>query len=257
MNAEGNVLEPTSESLQVRKVDPSRPLTWLRNGWDDLDHIGGASVAYGLLVTGLGVVVLVLASAHPYLMAAAISGFLLIGPIMATGLCELSSLRARGEPVSFEISLDALTRNTTALTRFASHLVGVTVLWFLVSALVLEAAFWGTLPTVSETHWGDFLYVATPLQITLYVLAGGILAGIVFVLSVVAVPAIIDRHIGAYEAMHLSARAVAANPVPMLVWAGLIVVVMAVGFATFLLGMVLLYPLLGHATWHAYRDLVQ
>lgn len=256
MSAEANVYETAVEPFQVRTVGPSRPLTWVRKGWDDLDRIGGASVGHGLLVTGLGLVILLLASTHPYLMAAAISGFLLVGPVMATGLCELSRRRAAGEPTTFDGSLDALPRHTPALMRFAALLVAITASWFLVSALVLEAVFRGAVPTVSEAQWGGFLEMATPLQIALYIVAGGILACLVFVVSVVAVPAIIDRHISALEAMRLSARVVIANPKAMLVWAGLIVALIAAGFGTFLLGMVLLYPLLGHATWHAYRDLV-
>lgn len=257
MNANANVYEAASEPLRVRTVGPSRSLTWARDGWDDLDRIGGPSVAHGLLVTVLGLVILVLASTHPYLMAAAISGFLLVGPVMATGLCELSRRRAAGEPTSFDGSLDALPRHTPALMRFAGLLVVITACWFLLSALVLEAVFQGALPAVSETRWGGFLGMATPLQIALYIAAGGVLACLVFVVSVVAVPAIIDRHISALEAMRLSARVVGANPKAMLVWSGLIVALIAVGFATFLLGMILLYPLLGHATWHAYRDLVE
>jgi uncharacterized membrane protein len=84
-----------------------------------------------------------------------------------------------------------------------------------------------------------------------------VLAGVVFTLSVVAVPLIIDRHASASEAMWTSVRVTFANLPAMLVWAGLIVTLTALGFVTLLFGMVIIAPLLGHATWHAYRDLVR
>ena len=93
-------------------------------------------------------------------------------------------------------------------------------------------------------------------QILGYVLCGGLLAVIVFVVSVVSVPLIIDRRARASEAVRASARVALANLPAMAVWAGLIVAVTAVGFVTLLIGMVVIAPLLGYATWHAYRDLV-
>lgn len=250
--ASGGATAPAS----VRTVPVSRPLAWVRAGWNDLDHLGVTSIAHGLLVTGLGVVVLLLTAAHPYSLAAAISGFLLVGPVFATGLCELSRRRALGESPDFEASLEGVTRHTDALIRFAGLLFALTVAWFLVSGLILAVILPGELPTIAETVWGGFLLNASPLQVAAYVGAGGVLAVIALVLSVVSVPAIIDRDISAVGAMRLSAAVVAANPLAILLWAGLIVALIALGFATFMLGMILLYPLVGHATWHAYRDLV-
>jgi len=85
---------------------------------------------------------------------------------------------------------------------------------------------------------------------------GAVLAVIVFVMSVVAVPLIIDRHAGASDAIRASLRATLFNLPAMLVWAALIVGLTVLGFVTLLVGMVFVAPLLGYATWHAYRDLV-
>jgi len=93
-------------------------------------------------------------------------------------------------------------------------------------------------------------------QILGFVICGGVLAAIVFALSVVAVPLIIDRHASATEAMRASLRAVLANLPAMLLWAFLIVGLTAIAFVTMLVGMVIVAPLLGYATWHAYRDLI-
>lgn len=241
---------------RLRTVAATRPLYWLQQGWCDLRRQPAVSLAYGLLVTGLGYVVMMLATTHVYLMAAAVSGFLLIGPVMATGLCELARRHARREAVDFDISLDALGRNQSALLHFAVILFAVSVLWFLLSGLLLQALLGNAAPPLGETQWGGFLFAIDPSHLAVYLMVGGLLALLVFVLSVVSVPAIIDRDCGALAAMWLSVQAVSANWLAMLVWAGLIVVLTALGFASFLLGMIVIYPLLGYATWHVYDDLV-
>ena len=96
----------------------------------------------------------------------------------------------------------------------------------------------------------------TPPQLLGYIVCGAVLAAVVFSVSVVSVPLIIDRHATAREAMRASVRATLANLPAMLVWAGLIVGLTAIGFFTLLVGMVIVTPLLGYATWHAYRDLI-
>ncbi len=94
-------------------------------------------------------------------------------------------------------------------------------------------------------------------QLRAYVLTGGILAAAVFCLSVVTVPMIVDRHVDAGTAMRMSLRVALRDLPAMLVWAVLIVALVAVGFSTSLLGMIVIFPLLGHAAWYAYRDLVE
>lgn len=256
-SSEASQAQTAGRGLQTRPVALFQPVNWLQKGWQDFSRQPGPSIAYGLLIMGLGFVVLMFATTHVYFMAAAISGFLLVGPIMATGLCELSRRRAQHESVSFDESLDALGRHRTALMHFAGILFGISVLWFVVSGLILETFLGSVTPDVSLTLWGDFLANLTLMQTLIYIVVGGLLAVAVFALSVASVPAIIDRDVTASEAMQESARAAAANIPAMLVWAGLIVVLTGIGFATFLLGMIVVFPLLGHATWYAYRDLIQ
>lgn len=131
------------------------------------------------------------------------------------------------------------------------------MIWFVLSGLILFALFGDIAPSIKDSLWGDFMSMVSLQQITLYLVVGGALACIVFALSVVAVPAIIDSDTSALDAMLLSIRVVVANLPVMVVWASLIVLLVAVGFFSLLLGMVIIYPLLGHATWHAYRDLVE
>lgn len=242
--------------FQVKRVSVQQPFSWISSGWQDFLRHPGASLAHGLLVTGIGWVILAFATTHVYLMAAAISSFLLVGPILATGLCELSRLDEQDKPVSFDVSLDALGRNQTALWHFAVTLLAFTLSWFLVSGLIVHGLFDYTIPTLGQLTWGELSQMLQPQQVIFYMATGGLLAFFVFMLSVVVVPAIIDHRISAAMAMRMSVYAFVHNLPAMLVWALLIVVLTAIGFITFLWGMIVIYPLLGHATWHAYRDLI-
>ena len=240
----------------IRRVEMRRPIEWVRSGWDDFWHIRGASLAHGALITALGAVLLMLGSSHPYLVAAAISGYLLVGPIMTTGLCELSRRRAAHESTGFDESLQGMTRNTEGLFHFGIVLAIIAAAWFVLSGIVLQSVLHASAPSLGQALWGSLTDAASLPEMLAYIGSGAVLAGIVFTLSVVAVPLIIDRHASALDAMWISAKAAFWNLPAMLVWAGLIVVLTAIGFAPFLLGMIIIAPILGHATWHAYRDLI-
>ena len=240
----------------VRRVSVMQPFSWVSRGWRDLLHHKSASLAYGALVSVLGALILGIGR-HPYLIAAAVSGFLLVGPVMATGLCELSRRRTRGQVADFDGSLEPLATHRESLSRYAGTLLLFSLAWFLLSSLMLFVAFGSVGPSYFETMWGDVLVNLTVGQIVSYVVVGGILASIVFALSVVTVPMIIDRNVDAGTAMRTSLRVTLAADLPvMIVWAALCAILVGVGFVTFLIGMVVVFPLLGHATWYAYLDLV-
>jgi uncharacterized membrane protein len=112
-------------------------------------------------------------------------------------------------------------------------------------------------PGIAETYYSGFLDHANRAEVISYVGMGAVLALVVFALSVVTVPLMIDRRVSAGVAMRASLKAMARNPLAMIVWAALIVALTAIGFATLLIGMIVVIPLLGHATWHAYRELVK
>lgn len=240
----------------VHHVPLLQSLKWLRLGWDDLRHSRGTSFAHGALVAAAGAVLLSLGSSHLYFIIAAVSAYLLVGPIMTTGICELSRLRERGEAVGFDASLEALTRNPRGLLRFSALLAALVLLWFAVSEVMLQSFAQQSRPDFPQLLWGSFFDVATRAQLLPYVASGAVLAAIVFCLSAVAVPLIIDRGASASEAMWISLKATMRNLPAMLVWAALIVVLTAFGFVTLLLGMIVVAPLLGHASWHAYRDVI-
>jgi uncharacterized membrane protein len=237
----------------IRRVAARQPIEWVRSGWDDFRQIRGASLAHGALITAVGAVLLMLGSSHPYLVAAAISGYLLVGPIMTTGLCELSRRRAAHESTGFDESLQGMTRNPEGLFHFGIVLAVIAGAWFILSGVILQSVLHTSAPSLGQALWGSLMDAPEMLA---YIGSGAVLAAIVFILSVVAVPLIIDRHASALDAMWISARATFWNLPAMLVWAGLIVILTAIGFAPFLFGMIIIAPILGHATWHAYRDLI-
>ena len=246
-----------SARVEIGRVSIFRPFTWLGRGASDLVHSGMASLAHGLLMALIGWALLLTLGRHPYFVVAAVSGFLLAAPVMTMGVIELSRRRAEVLPPRFDDSLAPLRSHRGPLLRFGLVLALLVLVWFAASEVMLRAVFDVQAPTLAETYWGGFLDAAHRAQIIGYVAAGGLLALVVLAISVVTVPLIVDRDLGASEAIRASLRAVAANPAAMLVWSALIVAVTALGFATLLAGMVVFIPWLGHATWHAYRDLVR
>lgn len=242
--------------VRIRKVDAARPWQWLTRGWNDLRADWRVSLVHGLLLTLGGGILLALGSTHPYLVAAALTGFLLMGPLVTTGVAEVSRRMEAGEHVSFDASLDGFTRNRSALFDFALILGGIAVLWFVLSEILLRSMF-----DIEETTLGKVLYdgvlqAASGEQVLAYVLLGGALAAIAFLVSAVSVPLVIDRpEATAADAVRTSVRAVVANLPAMIVWGAMLIVLTVLGFGTFLVGMIWIAPLLGHATWHAYRDL--
>jgi uncharacterized membrane protein len=255
MTATASVGTRQSLHLDVRHVPVGQSILWLGRAWDDLRHIGMPGLAHGALIAVLGGVLLMLGASNFYLTAAAVTGYLLVGPLMTTGACELARRRSLGESTDFDDSLQGLTRNPDGLTHFGGVLAVVAVAWFILSAVLLQSVFGAAVPSLPVALWGGAAGM-TAAQTLAYIACGGVLAVFVFAVSVVAVPLIIDRHASASDAMRASLHATLANLPAMLVWALLIVGLTAIGFVTLLLGMIVVAPLLGYATWHAYRDLI-
>jgi len=257
MSVYSHIHHPIPAQFSIRHAAMFRPFYWLAKGLRDLSHHPQASMAHGLIVTGGFLLTLLITSHHVYILAAVLSGFMLVGPIMAASLCEISRRAEVHAHITFDDSLLGLSRNASTLVKFSSILMGFAVLWFTLSALVLMVSVGTAAPALNQVLWGELFSYVTPIQLALYLVVGGLLASMVFVLSVVSVPAIIDSEINALDAIFISIKVSAQNIPTMLVWAGLIVSLMLLAISTFLIAMVVIYPLLGHASWHAYRDLVK
>lgn len=239
-----------------RKVGVFSPLRWLQAGWVGMTRSLRASLAHGLLITAMGWVVVMFTSNHLYLFTAAVSGFLLLSPLMASGLYELSRRQELGESVTFDASLAGLKANRGTLTRFATVLVAVFLVWIVLSSLIFGNFIGGDVPVISGAIYQTTWLSASTGFLLAYGTVGGIVAVMVFAASAVSIPLLMDRGIDAIKAMQISVRTVLLNIPAMLLWATCLVILSSVGFATQLWGMIVIVPWLGHATWHAYRDTV-
>ena len=252
-----DVAGPRPLHLEIQTVSVLRPFAWLWRGATDLVACAPGNLAHGLLMAAVGWVLLLMLGNHSYFVAAAVTGFLLGAPVMATGLCELSRRRQAGQSVGFDDSLGVLRRDGRTLFKFGLMLAVLAIVWFAMSELMLREVFDVPAQSVADTYYSGFVDTANRSQMMSYVAVGGLLALVVFVVSVVSVPLIIDRQARASQAVRASMLVVRENPLAMIVWAALLVGLTALGFATLLIGMIVIIPLLGHATWHAYRELIR
>lgn len=239
----------------IRPLSLVSPLRWLRLGWADYNAAGTASVFYGLVFAGMGrSLAWVLRHAYEYVWALT-SGFLLVGPFLAIGLYELSRRRERGEALTLAPTLMAWRANIASIGIFALVLGVLLLLWSRASLVVIAVSFPDRLPSI-EHFLGDALALDHLQFLLAYCAVGALFAGLVFAISVVAVPMMLDRNTDGIVAALTSLRACHDNPWPMLLWAVLIAALTALGFVSFYLGLVVVIPLIGHATWHAYREVV-
>lgn len=246
----------TIDMYPIHRVPATRPFIWLAAGWDSLMHSPGASLAYGALVAVMGSMILAYQE-HPLYIATAVCAFLVVGPIVTAGVCELARRRDHGDSSNFQDSLEAIRHNKTNLLGLAEVLAFVAVAGFSLAALFLYATTGSAAPSIEMTVWGDVFRHLSTTHIITYSLAFLSVSAVVFLLSLISVPMIIDRHIEPGLAMRMSLRVAVRDLPAMLVWAGLIISLVAFGFGTKLWGMVVVLPLLGHATWYAYRDIVE
>ena len=240
----------------LHRVPATRPFIWLAAGWDSMMHSKGPSLAYGALVALLGTMILGYQE-HPLYIAAAVSAFLVVGPVITAGVCELARRRDHGQSSNFQDCLEAIKHNRSHLLGLAEVLAFVAAGGFSLAALGLYATVGSAAPDIESTVWGNALAQMSTAHIVTYGLAFLGVSAVVFLLSVVSVPMIIDRHVEPGLAMRTSLRVARRDLPAMVIWAALIISLVAFGFGTRLWGMVLVLPLLGHATWYAYRDIVE
>lgn len=257
MDHSSNSLEQHFHLPHVRHVDRSRPLQWLKLGWEDMRDNLGASLPYGVVLAAMGYLILSFAADMPYLFTAAISGFFLVGPIAAAGLYEVSRRHERGERASFMDSMRGLRGHADSIAYFGVFLALALIAWERLSAILFALFFRGDLAEVSGFLSSVFMSGENLYFVFAYMVIGGTLAAVVFALSAVAIPMLMDRDVDSVTAAMTSLRAVQGNFDTMALWAAIIVALVLVGFATMMIGMVILLPLLGHASWHAYRDLIE
>jgi len=241
---------------EVRRVDLRAPLRWLRAGWGDLRRAPVAGGFYGVVLALMGFTLIAVIGRAAYALAL-ITGFLLVGPFLAMGLYDISRRLERGEPVRLAETLAAWKVNVPAIGLYAVILALLMAVWLRVSVVVVALFFEGGIPSAG-TLLKDVLASDQGVTFVLaYGAAGAGFALLVFATSVVSLPMLLDRPgMDTITAMIVSFNAMRVSFWPMLLWAALIVLITAAGFLTHYIGLIVAIPLVGHATWHAYRETV-
>lgn len=245
-----------SRRFRARPIALSQPLRWLIRGGRDLTRCPGPGLLHGLLAAAFGALLLGAAGGRFWLLAGAFSGFLIVAPVLATGLYAVSRALERGERASLRTALAAWHPGHSRLVVFGLLLALAGSGWVLTSAALIQ-----TFAPAPVQNPQQFLQVVVLNESSwlfeAWLLLGGVLAAPVFASSVVAIPLLLDRDEPLSVAVYTSWRVVLEDPLPMALWAGLIMALALIGMATALTGMIVVLPWLAHASWHAYRDLVE
>ena len=235
-------------------VDMISPTRWIERGWEDLRANPVPGLVHGMVLTLFGWLLLWLARDRFWLLAGAFSGFLIVAPVLATGLYHVSRERMAGRRVGLGDVLALWRSFDGRLVRFGLLLGLAGTGWVLSSAGLITL--WSPVPIHKPV---DFLrHVVLVREVGLFevwLLMGALLAAPVFASSVVAIPMLVDKSVPVSMAVSASWRAVADHPAPLVWWAVLISMLVGLGMITGLLGLIVVIPLIAHGSWHAYRDL--
>lgn len=249
----------------VLPINAKQPLFWLYQGLKDMCHSPWLSLAHGLVMAICGGLITWVAHDRFWLLAGAISGFLVVAPVLATSLYAMSRAIERHEAVNLRLLFKTWTQWQTlqnnepvsywCLVRFGLLLGLAGTGWVLTSSALI------TLLAPMPIHTPmDFIrhVVLSPdsYLFELWLALGGLMAAPVFASSVVAMPLLLDRKLNTLQAVLTSWKVVLTHPLPMAFWAFLIMGLCLVGLSSLFVGLIMIVPMLGHASWHAYRDLV-
>ncbi|MDP3701170.1 MAG: DUF2189 domain-containing protein [Hylemonella sp.] len=257
-------MKPTAAPV-IRTIDLQQPLRWLVLGWRDIGRCGWLSFAHGLVLSIGGLVLLGLAHDKFWLLAGAFSGFLVVAPVLATSLYGMSHAVERGHKPDWRSVLQtwlSWRRHGSSadgkdwrLVKFGLLLGLAGTGWVLTSAALIT--FMSPVPIAQPLDFLRHVVLARDNWLfEIWLALGGLMAAPIFASTAIAIPLLLDRRIGVMQAVTTSWEAVLANPVPMAWWATLIMGFTLLGLLSALLGLIAVMPMLGHASWHAYRDLV-
>ena len=247
-------------ALPVRRIGPTDLVDALAKGWNDFSAMPSHAIFLCLMypIIGIGLAGLTLGNALlPFLFPLA-AGFALIGPFAAMGLYELSRRREAGVDVSAWDALDVLySPSIGAIVALGTLLMVIFLIWIATANAIYVLNF-GDVPPASISQFiNDVLF--TPPGWKLILIGNGIgflFAVVVFSISFVSFPLLLDRDIGAVGALLTSIRAIKANPMTMALWGLIVVGLLVAGSLPAFLGLTVALPVLGHSTWHLYRKIV-
>jgi uncharacterized membrane protein len=249
---------PPSEAPNKEIVELSwrQPFGWLAQGWRDMWAAKGIALFYGFCFWGMALSMgLVFRGMPEYTMSIA-SGCLLLGPFLALGLYEVSRRRERGLAQSWLASLTCWRSHLRSMGMLVLVLIVLELLWGRASLVVFAVFFNTGMPSTT----GVMQAVFNPDNwefLAVYLVVGGAFAALVFAVSVVSIPMILDRDTDAVSAAIASLQVVFGNTAVMLLWGALLTVLVFISLLLWGAGLVLIGPWLGHASWHAYRGSVR
>jgi uncharacterized membrane protein len=247
-----------ADAPEIRKVAFDAPWNWLGAGWRDLWSAPQISLLYGVIFSAAAYGLawnLFKMDALPLILPLA-GGFLLLGPLFAVGLYEISRRRESGHAATFADVLAAGRGARAQIASFGVILLLINFAWMLL-AFLLFMLFFGAKPIPPMDEFIPTLLFA-PHGVGLLVTGtavGAVLAAVTYAVSAISVPMLLDRKVDPVTAALLSVQAVRINLPAMLLWAALILALSAAGVVALFAGLAVTFPLIGHATWHAYREL--
>jgi uncharacterized membrane protein len=244
--------------LPINRVDAEQHWGWLRRGWQDLVRAREVSLTFGAAIA-LASLVLLYGMwqqdwfAYSFPLA---SGYMFVAPFLGVAFYEISRRLELGMPINFWDIAFAWRKRPAQLLMLGLIMMLFQIVWMRL-ALLIYALFYG----LEIARWEDFAVdILTTTHGFLFLAVGSVIGGamavVAFALSVVSFPLLLDRDVGTAQAIATSVAVTLANWRVMLGWGALIVLFTAGGLATGCLGLVITMPLIGHASWHAYRDLV-
>lgn len=243
---------------QLRDITLDHPWRWIRAGWHDYRATPIISLSYGLLfvLSSMFIVGLTYRTGFFFYIPALLAGFFLLSPVMAFGLYGVSKQLGAGESPDLWSTLTLWRSNPFNLLSLGLILLMAFLVWMMVANMVFAIFYYGITPSFENFIPELFFSGNSPVFVMAGLISGSVIAFAVFCITVISVPMLVDREIDVFSAVVTSVRAVMQNPLPLLLWGGLITAMIMLGFLTFGIGLIVAMPLVGYASWHAYRDLV-
>ncbi len=249
---------PRQTDIRVNKISLSHPWQWIADGWNDMLRAKRYSLTYGAMIVLLsGLMTLGLVSEDMfYVVPFLAAGFYLLAPIIGLGLYQMSAHLERDEPLRFCNFLEAWRSNQGQLGIITAGLLIIMQFWMMSNFVLFALLYQGMHPPLENFFGHVFLSGEQNIFVLASVTVGFLLAFVAYAITATSVPMLMDRKVDGWTAIRTSFKAVTVNLAPMLLWASLIVLFIGLGLATFYIGLAVAMPLVGHATWHAYRDLI-
>ncbi len=238
-------------------VSLDAPWTWLAKGWKDLTSAPLYSLSVGLtvVIVGSGILWFLWQTGNSSLIPIAFSAFVLVGPIYAVSLYEISRRLENGDRISFGRLIFVQTKSPLHIYLMGVFLLLALLVWVRIATLLYALFILGDYQPLSEFVSFAFTTPSGLSMLALGTVIGAFIAFAIYSATVISIPMLMNEDSDAFSAIITSINVVKENFWPMLLWAWLIVVVTAIGIGAAFIGLAIAFPLLGHATWHAYKDI--